>query len=143
MASWEGALAEIDRRTALGVGLGVATALIADPRSAALAAVGDETKIAEGVTARTLGEGPSIIPGFAKVRLRDITMQPGSSFALRPMMNSMVCHTLQGEMEIDQGERKFTAKKDHVWTCTKGMSEGASNKGSTIAVMRVTDLLET
>src|SRR5215213_3241356 len=78
MASWEGALAEIDRRTALGVGLGVAAALIADPRSAALAAVGDETKIAEGVTAKTLGEGPSIIPGFANVRLRDITMQPGS-----------------------------------------------------------------
>src|SRR5713101_5562551 len=108
----------IDRRTALGLGLGAATALIADQRSTALAAIGDETKIAEGVTAKILGEGPSIIPGFAKVRLRDITMQPGSSFAPRPMMNSMICHTLQGEMEIDQGARKFTAKKDYVWTCT-------------------------
>jgi hypothetical protein len=136
-------LAGIDRRTALALGIGAVAATVADQQSTAFAAIGEETKIAEGVTAKTLGEGPSIIPGFAKVRLRDITMQPGSSFALRPMMNSMVCHTLQGEMEIDQGERKFTAKKDHVWTCTKGMSEGASNKGSTVAVMRVTDLLET
>jgi hypothetical protein len=136
-------LAGIDRRTALALGIGAVAATVADQQSTAFAAIGEETKIAEGVTAKTLGEGPSIIPGFAKVRLRDITMQPGSSFALRPMMNSMVCHTLQGEMEIDQGERKFTAKKDYVWTCTKGMSEGASNKGSTVAVMRVTDLLET
>jgi hypothetical protein len=133
----------IDRRTALGLALGAATAVVADQRSTALAAVGDETKISEGVTAKVLSEGPSIIPGFAKVRLRDITMQPGSGFAPRPMMNSMICHALQGEMEIDQGERKFTAKKDHVWTCTNGMSEGASNKGSTVAVMRVADLLPT
>jgi len=125
------------------VGLGVAASLIADPRNVALAAIGEETKIAEGVTAKILGEGPSIIPGVSKVRLRDITMQPGSSFPLRPMMNSMVCHTLQGEMAIDQAERKFTAKKDRVWTCTKGMSQGASNKDSTVAVMRVIDLLET
>ena len=61
-------MAGIDRRTALGVGLGVVTALIADPCSTALAAIGDETKLAEGVIVKTLGEGPSIIPGFPKVR---------------------------------------------------------------------------
>src|SRR5438067_8296239 len=131
----------IDRRTALGLGLGAVAVLVADPPSTAVAAVGEETKVSEGVMSKIVGEGPSIIPGFAKVRLRDITMQPGSSFAPRPMMNSMICHALQGEMEIDQGQRKFTAKKDHVWTCTSGMSEGASNKGSTVAVMRVADLL--
>ncbi len=135
-------MAGIDRRTALGVGLGVVTALIADPCSTALAAIGDETKLAEGVIVKTLGEGPSIIPGFPKVRLREVTMQPGSSFPLTPMMNSMICHTVQGEMEIDHGSEKFTAKKDHVWSCTKGMSEGASNKGSTVAIMRISDLLE-
>ena len=45
--------------------------------------------------------------------------------------------------KIDHGSEKFTAKKDHVWSCTKGMSEGASNKGSTVAIMRISDLLET
>ena len=135
-------MADIDRRTALGVGLAAAAALIVDPHRTAEAAVGDETKLAEGVVVKILGEGPSIIPGFAKVRLREATMQPGSSFPLTAMMNSMICHTLQGEMEIDHGGQKFTAKKDHVWTCTKGMSEGASNKGSTVAIMRISDLLE-
>ena len=52
-------MAGIDRRTALGVGLGVVTALIADPRRTALAAIGDETKLAEGVVVKILGEGPS------------------------------------------------------------------------------------
>lgn len=135
-------MADIDRRTALGVGLAAVAALIADPQHTAEAAIGDESKLAEGVVVKILGEGPSIIPSFPKVRLREVTMQPGSSFPLTPMMNSMICHTLQGEMEIDHGSEKFTAKKDHVWSCTKGMSEGASNKGSTVAIMRISDLLE-
>jgi hypothetical protein len=131
----------IDRRTALALGIGAAATMVAD--RPALAAVGDETKLAEGVTVKVLGEGPSIIPGFAKVRLRVITMQPGSSFQPIPMPNSMICHTIQGEMEIEHPGHKFTAKKDHVWTCTKGMSEAASNKGITVAIMSVSDLLET
>src|SRR5438067_13180613 len=107
----EETLAGIDRRTALGVGLGVVTALIADPRRTALAAIGDETKLAEGVVAKTLGEGPSIIPGFPKVRLREVTMQPGSSFPLTPMMNSMICHTLQVRWKSTTAARNSLRKR--------------------------------
>ena len=137
-------MSAIDRRTALAIGIGAAAIVVAD-RSAAVAAVGDERKLAEGVTVKVLGEGPSIIPGFPKVRLRHITMQPGSSFPPIPMQNSMICHIVQGEIEVEQPGHggKFTAKTDHVWSCTKGMSEGGANKGSTVAIMSVSDLLET
>ena len=40
--------------------------------------------------------------------------------------------------------QEFVAKKDHVWTCAKGTTtEGATNAGTTVAIMRITDLLET
>jgi hypothetical protein len=58
------------------------------------------------------------------------------------MQNDMVCHCLTGELHIDQGEgRQFVAKKGDVWTCATGMPENTANNGSTVAIMRVTDLL--
>ena len=131
----------IDRRTALAFAVGAAYAIVTGHTESALAAVGDETKIAEGVTVKILSEGLSIIPGYRTVRLRDITMQPGSSFPPRPMMNAMVCHTLEGKLQITQSERKFAADKGFVWTCNVGMTEAAANTGNTVAVMRVADLL--
>jgi hypothetical protein len=40
--------------------------------------------------------------------------------------------------------RDEVCQKDHVWTCAKGTTvEGATNEGTTVAIMRITDLLET
>jgi hypothetical protein len=36
---------------------------------------------------------------------------------------------------------KFTVKKGDVWTCVPGGKEGGSNTGTTVAVMRISDLL--
>ena len=36
---------------------------------------------------------------------------------------------------------KFVAKKGDVWTCAKGTPENARNTGTTVAIMRVTDLM--
>jgi len=45
---------------------------------------------------------------------------------------------------IPQNGKEFVSKKDHVWTCAKGTTaEGATNAGTTVAIMRITDLLET
>jgi hypothetical protein len=90
-----------------------------------------------------LNEGPSMIPGYKRVRLLDITVQPGKSFGPNKMETPMVCHMLEGEMDItqDMGIGTFTAKKNHVWTCNTGMMEGGTNKGTTAAVMRVTFLM--
>lgn len=133
-------MANIARRQTLTAGLATVSAFMLGTREA-FAAVGDATKLAEGVSVKTLGEGKSMIQGFPKVRLRELTVQPGSSFPLLPMSNNMICHMAEGELQIDQGDMKFTAKKGDVWTCVPGGKEGGSNTGTTVAVMRISDLL--
>ena len=106
--------------------------------------VGKDTTPWPGVVVRVYSETPAIIPGFKNVQLRDIIMQPGSKTAGPPMMNAMVCHITQGELKVTQNGKEFVAKKDHVWTCAKGTTtEGATNAGKTVAIMRITDLIET
>jgi hypothetical protein len=36
--------------------------------------------------------------------------------------NAMVCHITEGELQIDQDGKTFTAKKNFVWTCNKNTS---------------------
>src|SRR3989442_81389 len=58
------------------------------------------------------------------------------------MANDMVCHCLEGELQVTQGPGKqFLAKTGDVWSCIKGMPEANVNNGTTIAIMRVIDLI--
>ena len=57
------------------------------------------------------------------------------------MPNDMVCTVIEGELEITQGDKKFTCKEGLVYTCGKGVHESATNKGTVAAVMRAIDLL--
>jgi hypothetical protein len=84
-----------------------------------------------------------MIPGYKQVSLSDITIQPGKKFGPNKMNNAMICHMLEGELEVtqDMGVGTFTAKKNHVWTCNTGMTEGGTNKGTTPAIMRIAQLL--
>jgi len=94
-----------------------------------------------GVVVRSYdGETPSLIPGFKTVSMRDVIMQPGAKTMGPPMMNAMVCHITEGELQIEQEGKTFTAKKNYVWTCNKDTKEQASNSGSVVAIMRITDL---
>ena len=136
-------MTRINRRSTLALGLGAASLLVLRTPSAE-AAVGEEKELTKGVKQRILSEGPSIIPGYKKVSMRDIIYEPGATSPNNPMMNAMVCHITQGELKIVQNGKEFVAKKDHVWTCAKGTTtEGATNTGTTVAIMRITDLLET
>jgi quercetin dioxygenase-like cupin family protein len=104
---------------------------------------GAQSTLPAGVSIKILGEGPAILPGYRRVRLQDIILEPGASVPENAMSQAMVCHITEGEMEIVQNGKPFTAGKGHVWTCDKGTTEGATNAGTTAAIMRVADLYET
>jgi hypothetical protein len=132
---------DVDRRSTFVLGLAAASALVFAGSGVAEAAVGDETEIAKGVKVKILGEGPAMVPGFKTVRLRDVIFQPGSSNPENAMKNPMVCHITEGELQMMQDGKPFVAKTNFVWTCNTGTKEGATNSGSVVAVMRITDLL--
>jgi quercetin dioxygenase-like cupin family protein len=133
---------DLDRRTILGLGV-VASALVCPPSATAQTyspTAGKE--LAPGVRQVDLGERESLIPTYKKVRLRDVIIAPGAQTPERDMMNDMLCHITEGELAVVQNKKEFTVKKGDVWTCAKGLNtEGTQNKGNTVAIMRIIDLL--
>lgn len=134
---------ELDRRSALAIGLAAASAAMVKPVAAQTTdpLAGKDTTTAPGVVSRVYGDGPSMIPGFKTVSMRDIIVQPG----MKPpenqgMPNAMVCHVTEGELRVVQDGKTFTAKKNYVWTCNKGTKEQVFNDGKVVAIMRITDL---
>ena len=133
-------MTKVDRRSTLALGLAAASAAVVKP-AAAQSTDYKDTTVAPGVVNRVYGEGPSIIPGFKTVSLRDIIIQPGSKTPENQvMMNAMVCHITEGELRVVQDGKTFTAKKDFVWTCNKDTIEHSANDGRVVAIMRITDL---
>src|SRR5262252_877628 len=102
---------DIDRRSAVALGLAVASAAMVKPAAAQQTGYKDATPW-PGVVVRSYdGETPSLIPGFKTVSMRDVIMQPGSKTMGPPMMNAMVCHITEGELQIEQEGKTFTATK--------------------------------
>ena len=133
-------MTQVDRRSALAIGLAAASAAMVKPAAAQTTDYKDTT-VAPGVVNRVYTEGPSIISGFKTVSLRDIIIQPGSKTPENQvMMNAMVCQVTEGELRVVQDGKTFTAKKNFVWTCNKGTIEHSTNAGRVVAIMRVTDL---
>ncbi len=74
--------------------------------------------------------------------MRDFVYQPGAKTINPSMPNEMVCHMLEGELSVSHGPgMDFVFKKNDVWSCAKGQPENGHNTGSTVAIMRVIDLL--
>ena len=133
-------MTQVDRRSALAIGLAAASTAMVKPAAAQTTNYKDTT-VAPGVVNRVYSEGPSIIPGFKTISLRDIIIQPGSKTPENQMMmNAMVCHITEGELQVVQDGKAFTAKKDFVWTCNKDTIEHSANDGRVVAIMRITDL---
>ena len=137
---------DLNRRSALAFGVAtVATvpAFLLPTVAAAQRYRPDEGReIAPGVRRVDLTKRASEIPAYATVSMRDIVYQPGAKSDNPTMANDMVCHCLEGELQVSQGPGKqFVAKTGDVWSCMKGMPEANENKGSTIAIMRVIDLI--
>jgi quercetin dioxygenase-like cupin family protein len=89
-----------------------------------------------------LGERESVLPAYKRLRMRNIVIQPGASTPDNVMMNDMLCHMTEGELAIRQNDNRFTVRKGDVWACAKdNTTEGTRSSGSTVAVMRIIDLL--
>jgi quercetin dioxygenase-like cupin family protein len=74
--------------------------------------------------------------------MRDVVYQPGAKTSNASMPNDMVCHVPEGELRVKQSDgMEFIAKKGDVWTRKKGIGEDLENVGSTVAIMRIIDLL--
>jgi hypothetical protein len=134
----------IDRRTTLGL-LGVASvsalgAGVAHAQSQTQVTGSDVEQLAEGVEMRVIGEGKSTLPGFAKVRVLEITYQPGSRTE-STMENPMICHTASGTLKSTVDGEVVADKEGSVWSCNTGMKEVTLNEGAAPAVMMVSEML--
>lgn len=127
---------DIDRRAVL-LGLAGAAALAAGKSGGALA---QEMKAPSA--RKVIKENEAMIPGYAKVRLREVTWQPGEGLEVRPMPNDMVCEMASGSLDVVVDGKPLTRKTGDIWTCRTGMMIADHNKGNTPAVMRIFDLLK-
>jgi quercetin dioxygenase-like cupin family protein len=94
----------------------------------------------EGVKRTLFKEFRSMIPGVAKIVLREVRYQPGAKTS-RTMPHTMVCECTVGVLEVTQDTMTTTINTGEMWTCHKGMPETVENKGTTPAVMRVIELV--
>jgi quercetin dioxygenase-like cupin family protein len=136
----------VDRRSALALGLATSAALPAlltpTPAFAERYRAEEGKEIAPGVRRIDLTKRKSEVPGYSTVAMRDHVYQPGAKSNFPSMPNDMVCHCLEGELQVHQGSgMEFTAKAGDVWSCKKGMPEADENKGAGVAIMRVIDLI--
>jgi hypothetical protein len=83
---------------------------------------------------------PSAVEGFLEAAFR-FNFQPSDSTPVMTMENDMVCETTEGNLEGTKDGQAFTAPKGTIWICRKGGTEMTANKGSTVVIMRVIDLL--
>ena len=136
---------DMNRRSAVALGLTIAAATplvaLATPAVAAMYGPDEGKEYHPGVRVIMLGKRDSMIPAYKQVQLSDTVFQPGSTWPDEPMPNDMVCTVIEGELEITQGDMKFTCKSGDVYSCGKDTHESATNKGTVAAVMRVIDLL--
>ena len=130
---------DLARRDLLRLGLAGASALVLG--SVHTGHAGEMQMPMPGVERKVLKEVDSNIPGYAKIRVRDVIFQPGASTPMMTMENDMVCETTEGNLEGTKDGQPFAAPKGTLWTCRKGGTELTTNKGSTVAVMHVIDLL--
>jgi quercetin dioxygenase-like cupin family protein len=138
----EEAMEHLNRRHAL-LSIAVASTLVSPGRAAAQSSgpATEGREIAPGVRRADYTKRETMIPNYKTVLMRDHIYQPGASTSGSTMPNDMVCHMLEGELTVDTGSGDNVYKKGDVWSCAKGMPERTKNTGSTVAIMRIIDLL--
>jgi len=134
-----------DRRAALLLGVMGASAIALSFGRSALAqhaAKGQTTELAPGVTRRVVAEVPSTVPGFAKVRLVEVTWEPGGKLGPSTMKDAMICEMSEGALDETKNGQPVQRKTGDVWTCAVGDVDNDVNNGSVPATMRIFSLIE-
>ena len=135
---------DVNRRSAMTFGLTVAVAapLVALSTPAAAEMYGPDAgkEIMPGIRQIELGEWPVNFGGYTRAVMNDFVMGPGTAFPEEVMKNDMLCHVIEGEIQINQDGNMIAAKTGHVYSCMIGTVETDKNEGDTSAIMRVIDL---
>src|SRR5919197_5927021 len=133
---------DMDRRSALGLAAAATSALVLPaPATAQTYGPNEGKELMPGVRQVDLGKRETMIKGYKTVSMRDIVFQPGTSIPEAPMRNDMLCHITEGELHVKQAGKEFTVKKNGLYSCAQGEPEQPTNTGSTVAIMRIIDLL--
>lgn len=130
---------DIGRRSAFAIGLAAAatSALVLPTAAAARTYAPNEGKeLAPGVRLVELGKWDSTIAAYKKIEMNDLVFQPGSTFPETAMDSDMICHVYRGKLLVKKGGKQFTVKDGDVYSCTKGETEGVTNSGTEVAIMR-------
>lgn len=132
---------QLDRRSVLLLGMAGAAAAIVGPGAGALAADVPVQQLAPGVTLKVLKEVDSRIPGYSKVRLGELTFEPGSTFGPETLKSISVCEISGGPLEVHfEGQEPFTLQPGDIYNCNVGLVETDMNKGSARCIMRFVEL---
>lgn len=70
-----------------------------------------------------------------------LSLRPRFGLPERGDEERMVCHMLEGEVWVKQGDVEYTTKPGQVFSCAMGQFEEDKNQSNAAAVMRVIDLL--
>ena len=137
-------MTRVDRRSVLAFGTAMATAtpLVGASKAAAAERYGPDegTELLPGVRQVDLSERQSPLSSYASVSMRDIIFEPGAEIPVSSMENDMICHLLEGELEVVLDGEAFTVGENGVYSCAVGTEESATNATDRVAIMRVTDL---
>ena len=136
---------DINRRGAMALGLGVATATplvgLATPAAAGMYGPDVGKEVMPGTREMDLGDWPVKIGAYTKVTVRDYIGAPGAHWPEEKMANDMVCQILEGAFKVKQGDNTFMAETGDTFACGIGTLEEDWNEGSVDGVMRVVDLI--
>jgi hypothetical protein len=133
----------LDRRSAIVLGAAVFAPLVSFSRPAAAAMYAPDAgkEVMPGVRQVELGTWPIDLGAYKSAVVNDYVFAPGSGFPSEAMKNDMICQMVEGEVWVKQGDKEFTAKMGHTFSCAKDSFEEDKNQSSAVAVMRVIDLL--
>src|SRR5688572_17701030 len=138
----EVSMENLNRRSALVLGVALALVVAVSHPAAAASMYGPDAgkEILPGIREIDLGKWPIRIAMYKRAEVADYVFAPGSEFPDELMTNDTICQIMEGEIWVKQGDKAYTAKAGHVFTCAKDTFEADKNQSNAPAVMRVINL---